>query len=81
MTLEIAGVEGADAVHCMKDTKIKPDEALHAVKDHEYDVIILPGGNGGAKAFSAVGIRGVHIIFNSYSRATSHIRSSFSKKL
>ena len=57
MTLEVAGVESAEPVHCMKDTRLKPDEALKSVKEKEFDVIVLPGGNGGAKAFSAVSSR------------------------
>lgn len=44
----VAGVDGADAVRCSRGVVIVPDVALADVKS-EFDVIVLPGGAGGAQ--------------------------------
>jgi protein DJ-1 len=53
----VAGLESADPVECSRQVKVVPDCALTAITDTTaYDVVILPGGMGGAKAFAAVSI-------------------------
>ncbi|KAJ3330535.1 Protein deglycase DJ-1zDJ-1 [Blyttiomyces sp. JEL0837] len=48
----VAGVDSASPVECSRKVKIVPDIALKDVKTSSpFDVIILPGGMGGARAF------------------------------
>nr|CAD7429625.1 unnamed protein product [Timema monikensis] len=50
----IAGLSGKDPVKCSRDVIIVPDASLEdAVKKGPYDVVVLPGGLGGAKALAA----------------------------
>ena len=49
----IAGLDSAEAVECSRQVKIVPDTSLEqAMQQGPYDVIILPGGGGGAKRLS-----------------------------
>ena len=49
----IAGLDSAAPVECSRKVKIVPDVSLEeAVKQGPYDVIVLPGGGGGAKRLS-----------------------------
>lgn len=51
----LAGLTGKDACNCSRNVKIVPDTDLEsAVKQGPYDIIILPGGLGGAQAFCQV---------------------------
>ncbi|KAJ3289635.1 hypothetical protein HK104_007329 [Borealophlyctis nickersoniae] len=43
---------GAQPVKCSRNVKIVPDAALNDVKGNPFDALVLPGGMGGAKAFS-----------------------------
>ncbi|XP_071946244.1 Parkinson disease protein 7-like [Antedon mediterranea] len=56
----VAGLTGIAPVTCSRNVVIVPDKSVEdAVKEGPYDVIILPGGGGGAKNLSesaAVGI-------------------------
>ncbi|KNC83532.1 protein DJ-1 [Sphaeroforma arctica JP610] len=50
----VAGLEGTDAVVCSRNVSIVPDESLEsAASKGPYDMIVLPGGMGGAKANAA----------------------------
>eukprot|EP00088_Acartia_fossae_P029469 TRINITY_DN3033_c0_g1_i5.p1 TRINITY_DN3033_c0_g1~~TRINITY_DN3033_c0_g1_i5.p1 ORF type:complete len:182 (+),score=61.63 TRINITY_DN3033_c0_g1_i5:57-602(+) len=49
----VAGLESADPVKCSRDVMIVPDKSLDDAAGDSYDVIILPGGAGGAKALAA----------------------------
>lgn len=50
VTLTLAGVDGPGEVKCSRDVVIKPDCSLDdALVKGPYDVMILPGGLGGAK--------------------------------
>ncbi len=44
----VAGVDGPEAVRCSREVVITPDVALDALDD-EFDVVVLPGGAGGAQ--------------------------------
>ncbi|KND00062.1 DJ-1 family protein [Spizellomyces punctatus DAOM BR117] len=48
----VAGLNGPNTVECSRHVKIVPDTGLSAVKDKTFDAILLPGGMGGAEAFS-----------------------------
>lgn len=49
----IAGLDSAEVVECSRQVKIVPDVSLdEALKQGPYDVVILPGGGGGAKRLS-----------------------------
>lgn len=53
ITVVIAGLDSAQAVECSRQVKIVPDTSLDiAAQQGPYDVIILPGGGGGAKRLS-----------------------------
>ncbi|KAL7750448.1 hypothetical protein RI367_004222 [Sorochytrium milnesiophthora] len=47
----VAGLASAGAVKCSRDVKVVPDVSLAEVKDKQFNVVVLPGGLGGAKAF------------------------------
>lgn len=56
--MTIAGLEGSGPINCSRKVVIVPDKALTDVSSSEFDIVILPGGLGGAEAFassSAVG--------------------------
>lgn len=53
ITVVIAGLDSAEAVECSRQVKILPDTSLDiAAQQGPYDVVILPGGGGGAKRLS-----------------------------
>lgn len=47
----VAGVDGADPVHCSRGVVIVPDVALADVRG-DFDVLVLPGGAEGAQRLS-----------------------------
>jgi protein DJ-1 len=50
INVTVAGLDGKDPVTCSRDVVIVPDKALEdAATCGPYDVIVLPGGLGGAK--------------------------------
>eukprot|EP00123_Amoebidium_parasiticum_P013617 comp22059_c0_seq1/m.32103 comp22059_c0_seq1/g.32103 ORF comp22059_c0_seq1/g.32103 comp22059_c0_seq1/m.32103 type:complete len:190 (-) comp22059_c0_seq1:823-1392(-) len=52
----LAGLEGSQPVTCSRNVVIVPDESLDdAIMKGPYDMIVLPGGLGGAKANAASG--------------------------
>ncbi|XP_014667605.1 PREDICTED: protein deglycase DJ-1-like [Priapulus caudatus] len=54
VNVTIAGLAGADPVTCSRNVVIKPDTSLDdATKTGKYDVVVLPGGLGGAQRLSA----------------------------
>ena len=48
----MAGLNGTDPVKCSRDVQIVPDVALSSIDKDSFDVIVLPGGLGGAKAMA-----------------------------
>ncbi|MCB9648223.1 MAG: DJ-1/PfpI family protein [Deltaproteobacteria bacterium] len=48
----MAGLDGPGVVTCARGVKLVPDLALADVRG-DFDVVVLPGGMGGAKAFAA----------------------------
>ena len=49
----IAGLDSGDPVECSRGVKIVPDVPLEsAPQQGPYDVVVLPGGGGGAKRLS-----------------------------
>ncbi|XP_046820164.1 protein dj-1beta-like isoform X2 [Vespa crabro] len=53
VSVTIASLGDSECVKCSREVKICADTKLANVNDKEkYDVIILPGGLGGAKAFA-----------------------------
>lgn len=51
--MTIAGLPDSSVVKCSRGVQIKPDVGLAEVKSKDpYDIIVLPGGLGGAKAFA-----------------------------
>jgi protein DJ-1 len=51
----LAGIAGSDPVICSRQVKIVPDKSLEdALKAGPYDVVVCPGGLGGAKNLSEV---------------------------
>ncbi len=51
--MTIAGISGPQPVKCSRQVVIVPDKAL-SDSNKEYDVVILPGGLGGANALAMV---------------------------
>lgn len=54
--MTIASITDSMTIKCSRDIKIVADCKLDEVQDHDYDVVILPGGLGGSKALGAVRI-------------------------
>ena len=50
----ISGLCDDSIITCSRDVKLKPDTDLSSVSEKTFDIIILPGGGPGAKAFCAV---------------------------
>lgn len=46
-------MNGTGAVTCSRDVRIVPDVALADVAAAAFEVVVLPGGLGGANAFAA----------------------------
>ena len=46
-------MNGTGPVKCSRDIVLTPDVALGSVESDEFDVVVLPGGLGGAEAFAA----------------------------
>lgn len=50
INVTLAGLEGVDPVVCSRGVKIVPDASLEeAIKKGHFDVVVMPGGLGGAK--------------------------------
>ena len=50
----LAGLESSDPVECSRGVKLIPDTSLDdAIQKGPYDVVVLPGGLGGAKNLAA----------------------------
>ena len=50
INVTLAGLEGLEPVVCSRGVKIVPDTSLdEAVEKGRYDVVVMPGGLGGAK--------------------------------
>ncbi|XP_034180743.2 protein dj-1beta [Osmia lignaria lignaria] len=48
----VAGITDSECVKCSRDVKICADAKLQDAVNKTYDVVILPGGLGGSKAFA-----------------------------
>ena len=56
MNVILAGLDTSDVVGCSRGVKILPDMSLaDAKKQGPFDVIVLPGGGGGAKRLGESG--------------------------
>uniref|UniRef100_A0A5S6QDK3 D-lactate dehydratase n=1 Tax=Trichuris muris TaxID=70415 RepID=A0A5S6QDK3_TRIMR len=53
LNVVVAGLGGDRPHECSRGVKIVPDKSFGAGKEDKYDVVILPGGMGGAKLFCA----------------------------
>ena len=63
ISVTVAGVNGNSPVKCSREIVICPDAGLDdALKKGPYDVVVLPGGLGGAKAFAAVSFIRVRLL-------------------
>ncbi len=51
--MTIAGISGPQPVKCSRNVVIVPDKSLSDING-DFDVVILPGGLGGANALSMV---------------------------
>lgn len=51
--MTVAGLNGTAPVRCSRGVVVVPDAAFSAVQNDAFDVIVLPGGGDGAKAFAA----------------------------
>lgn len=49
----VAGLLGKDPVKCSRKVVVTPDKALSEVKEHTFDVVILPGGMPGSNSLAA----------------------------
>ncbi|CRK97028.1 CLUMA_CG010349, isoform A [Clunio marinus] len=58
VTVTVGGLDGTDPVKCSRDVVIVPDVALSSIDKDSFDVIVLPGGLGGAKAMAASSLIG-----------------------
>ena len=52
MDVVVAGLDHGNVVECSRGVKIQPDVALDTVNLDSVDMVILPGGMAGAKAFA-----------------------------
>lgn len=50
----IASLEGTAPVKCSRDVMIVPDAALSDVAKDKFDLVVIPGGDGGAKRIAEV---------------------------
>lgn len=52
--MTVAGIPDANPIKCSRDVVIKPDISISDVKSKgPFDVLVLPGGLGGAKTFAS----------------------------
>ncbi|XP_043258241.1 protein dj-1beta-like isoform X2 [Colletes gigas] len=49
----VAGLSETPCVKCSRDVKICVDASLKDLVNQKYDVVIMPGGLGGSKAFAS----------------------------
>jgi DJ-1 family protein len=52
VAVTVGGLQSQAIVQCARETKIEPDFALNQL-DYEFDLVVLPGGMQGARAFEA----------------------------
>lgn len=52
-TVVLAGVAGSHAVTCSRKVVVTPDDAWSRIRPEEFDLIVLPGGMGGATTLRA----------------------------
>lgn len=50
----VASVSQDTTVQCANGTKVVADVALSAVKENEFDALVLPGGGKAAETYSCV---------------------------
>ncbi|CAF1367818.1 unnamed protein product [Adineta steineri] len=52
--VDVVSIEksGHDAVKCSRNVRVLPDKSLDDIKNTQYDVIVIPGGNDGSKAMA-----------------------------
>ena len=55
----IAGLSGSGAVKCSRNVVIQPDTSLEEASTKDFDIVVLPGGAGGAKNLCEVR----HVVF------------------
>ncbi|XP_018350518.1 PREDICTED: protein deglycase DJ-1-like [Trachymyrmex septentrionalis] len=53
ITVTAAGVQDSNCVKCSRDVKICTDVLFRDAQEKSYDVVVLPGGLGGAKTFTS----------------------------
>ncbi|KAG5307408.1 PARK7 deglycase, partial [Acromyrmex insinuator] len=53
ITVTAAGVQDSNCVKCSRDVKICTESLFKDVQEKSYDVVVLPGGLGGAKTFTS----------------------------
>lgn len=55
ISVTVAGLAGSEPVKCSRGVVVCPDSSLKdAVDNAPFDVIVLPGGLGGARNLAAV---------------------------
>jgi protein DJ-1 len=64
-------IDSGTTVECSRGIQIKPDVTLSKVLDFHFDIIILPGGAGGAKALAASSV--VHKLLHDQADAKRRI--------
>ena len=52
--MTLAGLSGSGPVKCSRNVTIVPDCSLDDALKSEYDVVVCPGGGGGAKNLAEV---------------------------
>ncbi|KAJ3366073.1 Protein deglycase DJ-1zDJ-1 [Allomyces javanicus] len=68
----VAGLTGSEPIKCSRGVVIVPDTALDACKNKHYDVVVLPGGMDGARAFEKS--KDVHALIAAHLTATDKCR-------
>lgn len=53
INVTVGGLDGTEPVKCSRDVVIVPDVALSSIDKDSFDVIVLPGGLGGANSMAA----------------------------
>ncbi|KAI9190473.1 hypothetical protein H9P43_001907 [Blastocladiella emersonii ATCC 22665] len=67
----VAGLTGTGVVTCSRGIKLTPDASFDSVKDQVFDVVALPGGIDGARAFQAS--PAVHAVVARHLAAGKHV--------